>query len=264
MAAGESAYDVARRQREKAERLQQSAALWEQGAEGEVAVARALEALPDGWVALHDLPWPGRQRANLDHVVVGPGGVFIVDAKNWSGRIEVRDQVLLQNGRTREQAVTSVVEAAIALQKVLPWAIPCRSVLCFVGERPLTDKSWNVLICSTQNLTDMLMSQPAVLGPDDARACVDAIRAGAVRTSPPPRASRAARGRNKSRPGVALVGAVVLLAAIWSGGLTKASEWFGEQFVSTIADTPSEPTPTKQAKHKNQRKERQDKQDKQR
>ncbi|MFC7725319.1 nuclease-related domain-containing protein [Nocardioides sp. GCM10028917] len=82
MSAGESAYDVARRQREQAARLERSAALWEQGAAGEVAVATALAALPAGWVVLHDLAWPGRQRANLDHVVIGPGGVFVVDAKN--------------------------------------------------------------------------------------------------------------------------------------------------------------------------------------
>ena len=68
MAAGESAYDVARRQREKAARLERSAAMWERGARGEVEVARALEALPSEWVVLHDLSWPGRQRANIDHV----------------------------------------------------------------------------------------------------------------------------------------------------------------------------------------------------
>jgi hypothetical protein len=260
MTAGESAYDVARRQREKAERLQKSAALWEQGAEGEVAVAGALEALPEGWVALHDLAWPGRQRANLDHVVVGPGGVFIVDAKNWSGRIEVRDQVLLQNGRKRESTVASAAEAAIALQAVVPTSAVCMGVLCFVRDEPLTGWAGDVMICSTQNLTEMLTSRPAVLSDDDVRACVDAVRAGTARTPAAPRAKRAARPRKKSRPGLALVGALVLLAAIWSGGLTKASEWFSEQFVSTTSDKPSEPTPTKPAKNDKHRKERQDKQ----
>ncbi|MDR7252275.1 hypothetical protein J2X46_001251 [Nocardioides sp. BE266] len=260
MTAGESAYDVARRQREKAERLQKSAALWEQGAEGEVAVARALEALPEAWVALHDLAWPGRQRANLDHVVVGPGGVFVVDAKNWSGRIEVRDQVLMQNGRKRESTITSAGEAAIALQAVVPTPTSCTSVLCFVRDEPLSEWSRDVMICSTQNLTEMLTSRPAVLSPDDVQACVEAVRVGTVRTPAAPRAQRAARPRKRSRPVAALVGALVLLAAIGSGSLTKASEWFSEQFVSTIVDTPSEPAPTKDAKHNKQRRERQDKQ----
>lgn len=267
MSAGESAYDVARRQREKAERLQKSAALWEKGADGEVAVARALAELPEGWVALHDLAWPGRQRANLDHVVVGPGGVFVVDAKNWSGRVEVRDQVLMQNGRRREETVASAAEAAIALQSIVPPPALCMGVLCFVRDEPLTGWARDVMVCSTQNLAQMLTSRPTVLDPDDVRACVDAIRARTIRTKPAARAPAAPRAKavprtrkKQSRPVAVLVGAVVLLAAISSGGLTKASEWIGEQFVADIADTPSEPTPTKPAKRAKQRKERQDKQ----
>jgi len=162
MDAGKSAYDVARRQREEAERLQRSAELWEQGAEGEVAVAQALEALPEGWVVLHDLAWPGRQRANLDHVVIGPGGVFVVDAKNWTGRIEVRDQVLLQNGRRREGAVSSVTAAAIAVQEIVS-PMPCTGILCFVRDEPLVAASWNVTVCSTATLVTTLTSRPLVL-----------------------------------------------------------------------------------------------------
>jgi hypothetical protein len=184
MAAGESAYDVARRQREKAERLQRSAALWERGAEGEVAVARALEALPDGWVVLHDLAWPGRARANLDHVVVGPGGVFVVDAKNWSGRIEVRDQVLMQNGRRREPAVVSAAEAAIALQTIVQPPAGCMGVLCFVRDAAMTGWARGVMVCSTSTLMPMLLSRPSVLDADDVRRCVDAIRLTAVRPQP--------------------------------------------------------------------------------
>jgi hypothetical protein len=144
MRAGESARNVAKRQRMEAERLQRSAELWERGADGEAAVARALEALPDGWIVLHDLPWPGRQRANLDHVVVGPTGVFVVDAKNWSGRIEVRDGVLSQNGRQRESAVSSVTAAAISVQGIVaPYPCAVFSASCVTSRwqpRPGTSR----------------------------------------------------------------------------------------------------------------------------
>ncbi len=171
MAAGESAYDVARRQREKAARLERSADLWERGAQGEVEVARALESLPDGWVVLHDLAWPGRPRANLDHVVIGPGGVFVVDAKNWSGRLEVRDQVLLQNGRRREPTVASAAEAAIAVQALMPVPNLCMGVLCFVRDEPLTGWARDVMVCSTVNVVEMLTSRPHVLDAVDVQRC---------------------------------------------------------------------------------------------
>ncbi|WP_210649190.1 nuclease-related domain-containing protein [Nocardioides sp. SYSU D00065] len=239
--AGRSAHDVARRQRERAERLQRSAALWEQGAEGEVAVARALEALPEGWVALHDLPWPGRQRANLDHVVVGPGGVFVVDAKNWSGRIEVRDQVLTQNGRRREEAVAGAAEAAITLQSIVSVSHSCTGVLCFVRDEPMTGWARGVMVCSTSNLTTMLTSRPPVLGADDVRACVEAIRAGAQRTmrTTVSRSERRTTKRRGGRPVAVLVGGLALLAAIASGGLQDAADWAGRQFAGVIV--PGEP-----------------------
>ncbi|WP_256922080.1 nuclease-related domain-containing DEAD/DEAH box helicase [Leifsonia sp. NCR5] len=39
-----------------------------------------------GYSFLHDRGWPGsRSRAQIDHVLVGPGGLFIVDTKAWAG-----------------------------------------------------------------------------------------------------------------------------------------------------------------------------------
>jgi hypothetical protein len=274
MAAGESAYDVARRQREKAERLQRSAALWERGAQGEEAVARALADLPDGWVALHDLAWPGRQRANLDHVVVGPGGVFVVDAKNWSGRVEVRDQVLRQNGRQREQSVVSAAEAAIALQGIVPPPAYCMGVLCFVRDEPLTGWTRDVMVCSTSNLTSMLLSRPSVLSAEDVRRSVDAITLMTMRPSPvlvrptnvrQPMPRREAAKRRRGRPVAFLVGVAVLLAAALGGGLATAGDWVGERVVEVIAPSdPVEPTPSQPAKQRKQKQQKNKQRDGQR
>lgn len=274
MAAGESAYDVARRQREKADRLERSAELWERGADGEVQVARALDALPEGWVVLHDLAWPGRPRANLDHVVVGPGGVFVVDAKNWSGRVEVRDDVLLQNGRRREPAVASAAEAAIAVRGVVPVPNLCMGVLCFVREEPLTGWARDVMVCSTANLVAMLTSRPAVLEPTDVRRCADAVRRSAGQRSQtprqpgaaPPRASHVTsahrRRPRRSAARVAATGviATLFLAMLAGGGLEKASHWFGEQMVGQMV--PADPAPAEEprtSRTKQQKKERRDK-----
>ncbi|PUA82439.1 nuclease-related domain-containing protein [Nocardioides currus] len=270
MSAGESAFDVARRQREKAARLQRSADLWERGAAGEVEVARALAQLPPGWTVLHDLAWPGRQRANLDHVVIGPGGVFVVDAKNWSGRIEVSNQVLMQNGRMREPAVASAAEAAIAVQSVVPVANLCMGVLCFVRDEPLTGWARDVMVCSTSNVVAMLTSRPAVLSPTDVQRCVDAVRraAGArtqapVRRPPAPpttwgvpptdRTVRSRPRRRRGRPVAALVVGVLMVGALASGGLQRASEWFGEQLVTVVSSEAPAPTPTTPVDEQQQR-----------
>lgn len=170
--AGESARESARRQREKAERLQRSAELWERGAEGERRTATALSQLPkESWTVFHDLRWPGRRFANVDHVVVGPPGVFVIDSKNWSGSITVSDKVLRQNGRAREEAVVGAAESALAVGQLAPLLRPdlVKPVLCFAREEPLTGWARDVMITSTTTLVPMLLSRPMVLSLDEVR-----------------------------------------------------------------------------------------------
>lgn len=160
--AGESAEDVARRQREKAARLVRSAERWEQGAAGERATAAVLEQLPAAWVVLHDLKWPGRQRANVDHLVIGPGGAFVIDSKLWSGEIVV-DDAIRQNGRLRD-LTTGVRAAATAVHgSLLPDLADVGGVVCFVREEPIAGVIDGVLVCSTASLLEMLLSRPEVL-----------------------------------------------------------------------------------------------------
>lgn len=164
--AGESASEVSRRKREKAARLTRDAELWERGAAGEAATARALAALPlNRWTVLHDVRWPGRRFANIDHVVVGPGGVFVIDSKNWSGRVEVRDGVLRQNGYRREREVAAAADSGLAVAKAVRGLGPrlVRPVLCLVTDEPVATYSREVLVCSTSTLVAQLLAQPAVL-----------------------------------------------------------------------------------------------------
>lgn len=164
--AGESASESARRQREKAQRLLRSAELYERGAVGEQVTARVLSQLPaTSWTVLHDLHWPGRRFANVDHLVIGPPGVFVIDSKNWNGRVEVRHDVLRQNGRVRESAVAGAAEAALAVARLTTIVPPHQvfPVLCFVRDESLVGWARDVMVCSTDNLVEMLTSRRAVL-----------------------------------------------------------------------------------------------------
>lgn len=70
------------------------AARWAKGAAGERRTARMLRPLERrGYVVLHDRSIP-RSRANLDHLVIGPCGVIVVDSKNWA-----KDRVIKGRGR---------------------------------------------------------------------------------------------------------------------------------------------------------------------
>lgn len=60
---------------------------WLRGAEGERAVASVLAQLQDdGWQALHDI---SLGHGDVDHILVGPGGIFTIETKSHSGRIPI-------------------------------------------------------------------------------------------------------------------------------------------------------------------------------
>jgi Nuclease-related domain len=60
---------------------------WRRGAAGERRTARRLDRLTrDGYVVFHDLALPGSP-ANVDHLVIGPTGVFVIDSKQWTGSV---------------------------------------------------------------------------------------------------------------------------------------------------------------------------------
>jgi hypothetical protein len=100
---------------------------WRDGARGERATARRLQRLErHGYVVLHDLQVPG-SRANLDHLAVGPAGVFVIDSKYYRGDLQLAVDGMLWYGRypLAQQLATAVwatLRVAEALQ--LPPEVP--------------------------------------------------------------------------------------------------------------------------------------------
>jgi len=78
---------------------------WLDGAEGERWTEKRLRPLErDGWVVAHDLE---AKFGNVDHFVVGPAGVFLLDSKNWSGVVSVADGVATVTPRENPDAAWS-------------------------------------------------------------------------------------------------------------------------------------------------------------
>ena len=164
--AGESARAVAFRKRAEADRLLRAAVALERGADGEEATAHVLAGLPAlEWRVFHDVRWPGRRFANIDHVLVGPQGVFVVDSKAWTGDVDARAGVLRQNGHRRTRAVVAAEAAATAVAELLPELDPgkVKQVICLVRPEPVFGWVDELMLCSTANIVTLLSSRPTVL-----------------------------------------------------------------------------------------------------
>ncbi|MDF2143830.1 nuclease-related domain-containing protein [Knoellia sp. p5-6-4] len=230
-----------------------AAGAWAAGAEGERRVAAELSNLREAWTVLHDrLLRPGQSEANLDHVVIGPGGMFLVDAKNRAGRVMAWEGGLFQHTVQAGDRVS--LNLAAELKKVHGMAAymavesgrPVTPVLCLAGaheaefgEHQMLQGVWVVPV---SKLVDWLNAQPYVLDRETAgrvvtRAMTDfpstttdpallaAMGQAAARQKPVKHATRRQRRPSTPRGGAqrsfagrllrALVGLVMMLGSLW-------------------------------------------------
>lgn len=140
---------------------------WRIGAEGERETAALLLELEDrGYRVLHDRRIPGT-RANIDHIVVGRTGVYVVETKSWSGDVRVRDGEVRVAGR-RSRVVEQVQRQADAVAVALP-CVQITSVVCVHrADLPLRPVEVDgVAIVRPTNLVRRLTQGPTHLTADD-------------------------------------------------------------------------------------------------
>jgi hypothetical protein len=125
----------------------QSTRAWALGARGEQGLGGFLEELHDGQetFVLHDRRIPG-SRANVDHLVIASGGVFVIDAKCYEGKIRrvdrggffSLDERLYVGRRDCTKLLAGMAKQVAAVRDaltttVLGEGIPITPVLCFVA-----------------------------------------------------------------------------------------------------------------------------------
>ncbi|MBI5203366.1 MAG: NERD domain-containing protein [Nitrospirae bacterium] len=71
------------------------------GAVGEALTGYILNGLPNSYYVVNDLK---AEFGNIDHVVIGPTGVYLLDTKNWAGTITADNNgELLRNGKPTDK-----------------------------------------------------------------------------------------------------------------------------------------------------------------
>jgi hypothetical protein len=156
------------------------AVAWRRGAAGERRTARLLSHLErHGWAVLHDLALP-RSQANIDHLVIGPGGVFTIDSKQYRGRLQLDPAGRLWHGRySLAPALRAVSFEADQAAQVLPDpGVAVVPVVAVHGSQVPWGKvvSDGVPVLAATRLPSLLRALPAVLGPERVAALADQAR----------------------------------------------------------------------------------------
>jgi Nuclease-related domain len=114
-----------------------------------------------GWTVLHDVAIPG-SRANGDHLLIGPPGVFLVDSKAWHGHItQAIDGSAWHKGYPLDQVIATVRWEAEQVAGAL--GAPVLALLCVHDTRIPWDEIYvdNVPVLTRARLLALLRSLPA-------------------------------------------------------------------------------------------------------
>lgn len=113
------------------------------GATGEARIGYVLESFPDEFRVIHDLTTP---YGNVDHVVIGPTGAYIIDTKNWKGVVSAdgNGELLLNGKPTDKQEVRNLTRRIMSIRdkiKVLASMEPyIQGIFAFPSAR--VDANW--------------------------------------------------------------------------------------------------------------------------
>lgn len=164
---------------------------WYKGALGEIAVGRLLERLGPEWTVLHAVP-VGTGASDIDHVLIGPAGVFTLNTKNHTGQaVWVARRTLMVAGKKHRHLYNAEYEAARAaklLAQAVSGAVEVTGVVVIVNPKSMTirENPSCVVVVTDQQLLRWLSSLSVVLTPRQAAVVAAAsARPGTWHRNPP-------------------------------------------------------------------------------
>ena len=168
---GARSRQAAQRRRDEAAQLLSEADHLERTAAGQERTAATLAWLPPGFSVAHDLAVPGA-RAAVDHLVIGPTGVFAISTEVHEGTVRYGTGTLWRNRNPMRRDLQAIAHEAGRLSAVLDVAVT--PVVCFahgdLPRRELTLEGARVL--SMAGLLPYLTERDVTLRADDVERLV--------------------------------------------------------------------------------------------
>jgi hypothetical protein len=141
---------------------------WRVGARGEEKVANQLAKLGEGWHRIHAVP-VGENGSDIDHVVIGPPGVFTLNTKRHPrGKAWIGERAVMVNGQRTDYLRNSRFEARRAsalLSTSCEFPVTVKPVIVFVDLEDITVKQMpsDVHVVTRMRLLAWLRSLPPAL-----------------------------------------------------------------------------------------------------
>lgn len=126
-----------------------------------------------GFVVIEDRSLPAA-RAHIDHLLIGPSGIFVVDRKAWAGQVMVSGETVFVDGRERVGATDDATRATDGFARALdyelkPLGLQVRAAVLFerAANRSFDGQIDRVLVGGTRGLPKLIRGRgEPVLGPE--------------------------------------------------------------------------------------------------
>ena len=148
------------------------------GARGEEFVAGLLARLPDDWHVFHDFE---AGRHHVDHVLIGPAGVFAVETKYWRDPVRLESGELIVGGHVPNhppiaQAAAEAKSVKAALERT-GWTGDVEPVVCFASGTFQGDFATvgKVLVANAEAFVKWLGERPSARAPGDCARLVQLL-----------------------------------------------------------------------------------------
>ena len=161
-----------------ARHVQKRAKHAERGAKAEERVAEKMSELPEGFTVFHDLLFPG---FNIDHVVVGLSGIYLIETKSHRGRLtNTGDQLLIDGNPPEKDFIKQTWSQAYQLKDFLKAAtgqeVSVKPILCFSAAYVQTRQPVKgVAVINSKFLNELLARQKPSLDAETMSRVVQAL-----------------------------------------------------------------------------------------
>ncbi len=146
-------------------------ASWYTGTLGEIRVGSILHGLSDEWTVLHSIPI-GTKGSDIDHVVIGPGGVFTINTKRhrakkiWLGEstllVSGRKTNHLRNARYEGERASELLSRAVGTYV----AVTPMLVLVAIAQLTVRQRPSDVAVLHDYQLVRWLRKRKRILRPE--------------------------------------------------------------------------------------------------
>jgi hypothetical protein len=133
--------------------------------QGEVAIVNILQKLPPEYLIFHDLQIEAKRKVKINHLVIGPTGIFVIELKVFSriGLLGHKTRINKKLKKVAKRVNDKVVFVSQLVKKVTGQTYTVKPILVVTPSSLSSHILQNITLTTPKRVNETLMSNPIIL-----------------------------------------------------------------------------------------------------